>query len=147
MPRHRALTEAQLETLLALPTDELALVQHWTLSAADLAATDRRRIHNRLGFAVQLCALRYPGRLLRSGEVIPVNALRFAAEQVGVEPDALADYGSRFQTRYQQLDALHTTFGFSDFTPVRRREILAWLLPVALVRINAISIAMTLMDE
>ena len=43
MPRRRALTEAQLETLLALPTNEAALIQHWTLSAADLATIERRR--------------------------------------------------------------------------------------------------------
>ena len=148
MPRRRALTEAQLETLLALPTDEAALVQYWTLSAADLAAIERRRRgHNRLGFAVQLCALRYPGRLLRADEVIPANALRFVAEQVGVEPAALADYGARVQTRYQQLDALRSTFGFSEFTPVRRREILAWLLPVALATTNVTSIALALTDE
>lgn len=148
MPRRRALTEAQLETLLALPTNEAALIQHWTLSTADLTTIERRRrSHNRLGFAVQLCALRYPGRLLRPGEVIPPNALRFVAEQIGAEPKAIAAYGARFQTRYQQLDALRATFGFSDFSPVRRRDILAWLLPVALATTNASSIATTLMDE
>ena len=38
MPRRRVLTEAQLETLLALPTTEADLVRHWTLSPADHAA-------------------------------------------------------------------------------------------------------------
>ena len=38
MPRRRALTEAQLENLLALPTMEADLVRHWTLDRADLAA-------------------------------------------------------------------------------------------------------------
>src|SRR3954471_3366957 len=71
MPRRRALTEAQLESLLALPTTEADLVRHWTLDRADLAAVDRRRGgHNQFGFALQLCALRYPGRLPRSGELI-----------------------------------------------------------------------------
>jgi TnpA family transposase len=66
MPRRRALTEAQLENLLALPIAEPDLVQHWTLSDTDFAAIDqRRRDRNRIGFALQLCALRYPGRLLR----------------------------------------------------------------------------------
>jgi hypothetical protein len=83
------------------------------------------------GFALQLYALRYPGRLLRPGELIPTNALRFIAEQIGVAPEALADHAARFQTRYQQLDALSATFGFSDFTPSRRREILAWLCETA----------------
>src|SRR4051812_42200209 len=107
MPRRRALTEAQLESLLALPTTEAELVRHWTLDRADLAAVDRRRGgHNQFGFALQLCALRYPGRLPRSGELIPAEALRFAATQPGAEPEALASYAARFQTRYEQLDAL-----------------------------------------
>src|SRR3954466_13708534 len=75
MPRRRALTEAQLENLLALPIAEPGLVQHWTLSDTDFAAIDqRRRDRNRIGFALQLCALRYPGRLLRPGELIPAGA-------------------------------------------------------------------------
>ena len=63
MPRRRALAEAQLEMLLALPADEATLIRYWTLGDEDLVLVGtRRRAHNRLGFALQLCALRYPGR-------------------------------------------------------------------------------------
>src|SRR4051794_8175540 len=97
--RRRALTEAQLENLLALPIAEPDLVQHWTLSDTDFAAIDqRRRDRNRIGFALQLCALRYPGRLLRPGELIPAEALRFIAEQLGADPDALTSYATRSDT-------------------------------------------------
>lgn len=85
MPRRRVLTDAQLEALLALPTREIDLIRHWTLGAADLAVVGRRHgHHNRLGFALQLCAFRFPGRLLRPAEAIPEAALRFVAEQVGI---------------------------------------------------------------
>lgn len=98
--------------LLALPVAELDLVRHWTLGDADLAAINqRRRDRNRLGFALQLCALRYAGRLLRPGELIPAGALRFVAEQLGTYPDALASYATRFQTRYEQLGDLRAAFG------------------------------------
>ncbi len=148
MPRRRALTEAQLTNLLALPTAEPDLVRHWTLSDADLAAIDqRRRDRNRIGFALQLCALRYPGRLLRPGELIPAEALRFVAEQLGADPDALADYATRFQTRYEQLDALREAFGFRMYAPGHGREMLAWMLPVALATTNALLVAAALMDE
>ena len=64
MPRRRALTDAQVESLLALPAYEPMLICHWTLNRADLAAIERRHgEHNQLGFALQLCAFRYPGRL------------------------------------------------------------------------------------
>ena len=147
MPRRRALAEAQLERLLALPTAEVDLARHWTLDGDDLAAVNtRRRAHNRLGFALQLCALRYPGLLLRSGEVIPERALRFVADQLGSPPGALFGYAVRFQTRYEQLDALREGFGFTDLAPSRRR-MLAWLLPVALATTDALAVAEALMDE
>src|SRR4051794_24706724 len=100
MPRRRALTDAQLELLLALPVTEPDLIRHWMLNEADLAAIGwRRRARNRLGFALQLCTLRYPGRLLRPGEIIPEVALRFVAGQLDIEPAALSAYAARFQTR------------------------------------------------
>ena len=88
-----------------------------------------------------------PGRLLRPGEAIPDAALRFVADQLGADLETLTAYAARFQTRYEQLDALREAFGFADLTPVRRREMLAWLLPVALATTNAFAIAQTLMDE
>lgn len=61
MPRRRVITDAQLEALLALPTTGPDLIRHYTLGPADLAVTARRRRpHNRLGFAIRLCALRFP---------------------------------------------------------------------------------------
>jgi TnpA family transposase len=92
MPRRRVFARAQLEELLALPVAEPELIWHWTLTAADLAAIGRRRGDpNQLGFALQLCAFRYPGRLLRPREVIPETALAFVAGQLRVAPGALTD--------------------------------------------------------
>src|SRR3546814_11114348 len=55
-----------------LPTDEAALLRHYILADDDLIHIDRRRRpENRIGFALQLCALRYPGRTLAPGELIP----------------------------------------------------------------------------
>ena len=82
MPRRRALTGVQIEALLALPTTEPDLIRHYTLSPADLAViARRRRPHNRLGFAVQLCYLRFPGVILGVDEppfppLFPLGASR-----------------------------------------------------------------------
>ena len=147
MPGRRALTEAQLETLLALPAVEASLI-HWTLVPTDLPAVERRRGgHNQLGFALQLCAFRYPGRLLRPGEAIPEAALHFVAGQLRIGADALAAYAARPQTRREQLDGLRDTFGFHMYAPGHGRELLAWLLPVALATTNPINVATALMDE
>lgn len=90
MPRRRMLTTAQLEALLALPTEEADLIRHYTLDPDDHADIARRRgEHNRLGFALQLCALRYPGRVIRPGETVPLAVIRFLAEQLDIDPASL----------------------------------------------------------
>ena len=134
--------------LLALPDDETTLVQHWTLSEDDLAIiVRRRRPHNRLGFAIQLCALRYPGRLLRPGELIPDTPLAFVAEQLQVAPEVLADYATRGPTRYEQLDALREGFGFTPFSRPLRVALQEWLLPIALTTTSGAGLARSLLGE
>jgi TnpA family transposase len=148
MPRRRSVTREQLEELLALPVAESELIRHWTLNAADLAVIERRRGDpNQLGFALQLCAFRYPGRLLRPREAISEPALDFVAGQLRVAPGVLADYAARHQTRREQLRALRAAFGFCMFAAEDRRELLAWLVPVALASTDAAAIAATLLDE
>ena len=47
MPRRHILTEHQRHTLLALPTDEASLLEHYTLAEDDLEhIRQRRRPHN-----------------------------------------------------------------------------------------------------
>ena len=83
MPRRSILTARQRATLFDLPTDEASILYHYTLSDDDLEhINERRRPENRFGFALQLCALRYPGRLLSAGEVIPEPVVRFVGAQL-----------------------------------------------------------------
>ena len=82
MPRRAILTDRQRSALLDLPTDESSLRRHYTLADDDLEhITRRRRAENRLGFALQLCVLRYPGRVLQPGELIPSEVVAFIAGQ------------------------------------------------------------------
>jgi Domain of unknown function (DUF4158) len=82
MARRTVLTGRQRDALLALPADEPTLLQHHVFSDVDLNhIRRRRRPQNRLGFALQLCAFRYPGRLLQPGEVIPEAMLAFIGGQ------------------------------------------------------------------
>src|SRR4051812_10609067 len=48
--------------------------------------------HNRLGHALMLCYLRYPGRPLRAAERPPAALISFVAEQIDVLPEAIDDY-------------------------------------------------------
>ena len=87
MPRRSVWSARQRAALFDLPTDEVSLLRHYTLSDEDIEHVRvRRGGHNRLGFALQLCAFRYPGRLLVSGEAIPLRVLRFIAAQLGCGP-------------------------------------------------------------
>ena len=59
------LSSEQRVRLFSIPTDPAEMTRHYVLGADDLALVGaRRRASNRLGFAVQLCALRHPGGML-----------------------------------------------------------------------------------
>ena len=91
--RRQQLSEAQIAELFDPPTEQRELVRHYTLSEADLAMIRRcRGDHNRLGYALMLCYLRYPGRALRAGERPPAALVSFVAEQIDVLPEAIDDY-------------------------------------------------------
>ena len=128
MAHRTILTDRQRAALFELPTDEASMLRHYTLADDDLEIIRaRRRPHNRFGFALQLCALRYPGRLLTPGEVIPLAVTRFLAAQLGLRPDDLADYATREETRREHLVALRELYGFKMFTGRGSRDLKTWL--------------------
>ena len=78
MARRTVLTSRQRSALFSLPQREADLLRHYTLSDEDLQHIGaRRRSRNKLGFALQLCVLRYPGRLLTPGEFVPPAVVDF----------------------------------------------------------------------
>ncbi|NEK33001.1 DUF4158 domain-containing protein [Rhizobium leguminosarum] len=57
------------QELFSIPTDEENLIRRYSLSLVErLGIEVRRRHHNQLGIAVQLCLMRYPGRVLKADE-------------------------------------------------------------------------------
>lgn len=71
-----------------------------------------RELINRLGFAVQLALLRFPGRTLMEIKEVPRSVLTTIAEQLGVAASAFAEYGERENTLYEHLDELRKECGF-----------------------------------
>src|SRR3954452_1905891 len=111
--RRQQLTEAQITALLDPPTDQRELVRHYTLSAADLAAIRRcRGDHNRLGHALMLCYLRYPGRPLKAGERPPRPLLLFIAEQIDALPGSSRTISPRSGTDSAMWPNCRTAWGF-----------------------------------
>ena len=122
---HRAvLTARQRAALFDLPTDEALLLRHYTLSDEDIDfIRTRRRPENQIGIALQLCAFRYPGRLLRPGEIIPEAMSGFIAAQLGVKPDDLLPYAERENTRHEHLEALRKAYGYEMFKGKRIKPV------------------------
>lgn len=148
MPRRMILMDAERENFLALPTDENTLIRHWSLDSDDRRLIETRRYDDtRLGLVLQLCALRYPGRLIQRGEVIPSMALSFLAEQLGIEPEALASFARRTPTRYEQLAVLCQHYGFSELSHPHRADLLAFARGVTIASTKDKFVVAALADE
>ena len=79
------LTGDQRTEFVRIPSDitDRELEIYYTFSQFDLENIKRhRRDHNRLGFAVQLCVLRYPGWSLSDVEPIPDFVIKYIAKQI-----------------------------------------------------------------
>jgi TnpA family transposase len=148
MPARLSLTDVQRTALLTLPETEEAFVRHYSLSEDDRAAVLRCRTpETQLAFALQLCVLRYPGRVLRRGEVIPFPLLAFIADQIEVSPDAIAGFARRQPTRSEHLAVLRARFGFQDLTRPNRARLQAWLAPLALRTADGLAVMNALLEE
>lgn len=128
MAHRTILTERQRSALFDLPTDEASILQHYILADDDLEIIrSRRRARNQFGFALQLCALRFPGRLLTPGETIPEPVTKFLAAQLGLNPDDLIDYAHRSETRREHLIELRSIYDYRMFSGRGARDLKAWL--------------------
>jgi TnpA family transposase len=96
MPRRALLTAAERSALLAFPTERDDLIRHYTLDERDLTRIRRHRGgHNRLGFAVHLCCLRYPGYALPADATPPEAVLAWVARQLQIDPAVWPRYARR----------------------------------------------------
>ena len=85
-----------------IPGDDL--IRAFTLTGADrdLVAI-RRGAANRLGLALQLCALRYLGFVPRNLSAAPRSVACVVADQLKVSPEEIQSYARREQTRFTAL--------------------------------------------
>jgi TnpA family transposase len=121
VPRRSLLSAADRESLLALPDATGDLIRQYTLNEHDRSLIRQRRGDaNRLGFAVQLCLLRYPGNGLPVDAAVPAPLVQWVARQIRVDPSCWPRYAQRAETRRDHLLELRaylgmTAFGLSDF--------------------------------
>jgi TnpA family transposase len=148
MPRRELLTPAERESLLTVPVIEAEQIRHYTLSRSDLAFIRQHRWdYNRLGVAIQLCYLRYPGRVLARGETPPPALLAMVASQLKTTPALWDQYASRDQTRREHQQEVVQRLGLTLFTRTNFRELVTWLIPTALQTIQGIVLVQSAIEE
>jgi len=133
MPRRSILSAAERQSLLLVPDAEDELIRRYTFNETDLSIIRQHRGRaNRLGFAVQLCYLRFPGIVLGVAEPPFPPLLRMVAAQLKVPVESWGEYGQREQTRREHLRTLQSVFDFQLFTmrhygpSVQSLDTLAW---------------------
>ena len=148
MPRQCILTAAERSALLAFPIEKSELIRLYTFSEQDLSAIKQRRGNaNRVGFAVLLCSLRYPGQALSACERPPNSFLRMVASQLGINEKVWDQYGEREETRREHLSELRA---FLDLTPFGLRhfhQFARWLTELAIQTDKGVLLASALVQE
>ena len=148
MPRRSILSAAERESMLALPDTKDDLIRHYTFSDTDLAIIRQRRgPANRLGFAVQLCYLRFPGIILGVDQPPFPPLLKLVANQLKVGIESWDEYGQREQTRREHLVELQTAFGFQPFTMGHYRQAVHTLTELAMQTDKGIVLADALIEH
>ncbi len=116
MKKHEILSAQARAALFNPPTDPATIIKYYTLSEEDLALLrKRRRPENRLGFAVHMAYMRYPGRVLEHDETPPEELLGFIAEQLAIAPKVFQRYAQRDETRREHISALQSYLGVRSF--------------------------------
>ena len=129
------LTLKERERLTCFP-DEIPqwdLITSFTLTEKDGALiTTYQGDTNRLGAALQLCAVRYLGFCPADLHTASSDVTTFLASQLQVDPGALQDYGTRRMTRSTHFNAVVHHLGFRRIQPDDQEPIVAWLTERAL---------------
>src|SRR5690625_1238709 len=134
------LTADQRTEFVRIPLDmtERELEIYYTFSQYDLEIINRhRRDHNRLGFAVQLCVLRYPGWSLSYVEPIPDLVIQYIAKHINADPDSFSLYAKRDPTKHENLEEIRQVFGYQNFSPSKYRKTAQFLMQHALQNGNS----------
>lgn len=109
--------EQRLEWM-ALPTERQDLEMYYTFSKEDIIAIKKhRRPVNRLGYAVQLALLRFPGWPSIHFQGIPTPIITFIAKQIGVTAPVktFQQYPLRENTYWEHQREIRACFNYKPF--------------------------------
>ncbi|MGG0939810.1 Tn3 family transposase [Brevibacillus centrosporus] len=127
---------------------EWELGTYFTFTQHDLEIIQqRRRDYNRLGFAVQLCVLRYLGWTLSDVKEVPIQVLRYIAKQINADVESFASYGEREATKYEHLEEIRKEYGFQTFTLSEYRSLCKHLFNHAMANGNPLHLIQLALEE
>ncbi len=144
------LTADQRAEFVQIPFDmtKRELETYYTFSQFDLEIIKlHRRDHNRLGFAVQLCVLRYPGWSLSDVEPIPGYVIQSIARQIDANPDSFSLYAQRDPTKHEHMEEIRQVYGYQNFSVSKYRELAQYLLKHTLQNGNSMYLLRTVQEE
>jgi hypothetical protein len=76
----------------------------------------RRGDYSRLGFALQVCTVRYVGLFLQDPLAVPWSAVEYLAEQLGVtDASCVKRYTEREKTAYEHAWEIQEAFGYHPY--------------------------------
>lgn len=76
----------------------------------------RRGDYNRLGYAIQLCTVRFLGTFLPEPTAVPSVVISYLAKQLGIAaPSCLARYRERAETHHAHAAEIQRRHGYRDF--------------------------------
>lgn len=117
------------------------LAAYHTFSARDMAVIARhRRDDTRLGFAVQLALLRYPGWPFLAFPQIPEKIILHAAQQIQVDPQFWTAYAVRENTVWDHIKEIRETYEYQPFSIQAYRGLFKRLTKQALENDHALDL-------
>jgi TnpA family transposase len=135
---------------LQIPLDlgEWELGTYFTFTQHDLEIIQqRRRDYNRLGFAVQLCVLRYLGWTLSDIKEMPVQVLRYIAKQINADVESFASYGEREATKYEHLEEIRKEYGYQTFNLSEYRSLCKHLFSYTMANGNPLHLIQLALED
>lgn len=112
--------------------DDDKLRKYFTLTKPDMEQVAQRRgPTNRLGFAVQLCTLRWHGYFLPHTTDVPGSVIETLGSQLGLLPLSLESYPQNEKTRFEHLDRIRQHLGFARCDAPQRDRLLQHLTEMA----------------
>lgn len=135
------LTEEQRKELTSIPPNisEWEIVKYYTFSDFDIEVINKhRRNYNRLGFAMQLAVLRYPGWSINHISFIPRATINYIAEQLTIDSSEYAKYANRKNTIFEHLQEIREVYGYKNFTDNDYARFYNIILPYAMENENPI---------